>query len=89
MENNTIMVDYQYICYSIEHMKLHDIITIIQVLSGAVLLLFSVFLGLKTKKDVPKDLKGKWLAVISFMIFFIVCYILFVFILLRLRIFSA
>jgi diguanylate cyclase (GGDEF)-like protein/PAS domain S-box-containing protein len=61
-------------------MKLHDIITIIQVLSGAVLLLFSVFLGLKTKKDIPKDLKGKWLAVISFMIFFIVCYILFVFV---------
>jgi diguanylate cyclase (GGDEF)-like protein/PAS domain S-box-containing protein len=64
-------------------MKLHDIITVIQVLSGAVLLMISVFLGLKTKKDVPKDLKWKWLAVISFMIFFIVCYILFVFILLR------
>jgi PAS domain S-box-containing protein len=64
-------------------MKLHEIITIIQVLSGAVFLLFSVLLGLKTKKEVPKDLKAKWLAVISFMAFFIVCYILFVVLLLR------
>ena len=66
-----------------EHIKLHDIITIIQVLSGAVLLLFSFLLGLRTKKDVPKDLKWKWLAAISFMVFFLVCYILFVFVLLR------
>ena len=64
-------------------MKLHDIITIIQVLSGAGILLLSALLGLKTRKDVPGDLKWKWLAVISFMLFFIVCYILFVFILFR------
>ena len=68
-------------------MELHDIITITEVLSGAVLLLFSVFLGLKTKKDVPKDLKGKWLVVISFVIVFIVCYLSFVFIVLRYRYF--
>jgi len=64
-------------------MKLHDIITLIQVLSGAGILLLAALLGLKTRKDVPGDLKWKWLAVISFMLFFIVCYVLFVFILLR------
>jgi diguanylate cyclase (GGDEF)-like protein/PAS domain S-box-containing protein len=66
-------------------MKLHDIITIIQVLTGAVLLLVSIFHGLKTARDIPKDLKMKWLAVISFMTFFIVCYISFVLLLFQHR----
>lgn len=62
-------------------MKLFDIITIVQILAGALILLLSILIGLKIKKDVSKDLQGKWFAVISFMIFFFICYISFVLIL--------
>ncbi len=59
-------------------MKLFDIITIIQVLAGALILLLSVPGGLKIRKDCARDVQGKWLAVISFMVFFFICYLLFV-----------
>ncbi len=61
---------------------IYDITTILQILSGTLILFFSVLQGLKVKKDISKDLHGKWLAVIFFMVFFFFCYILFVFILL-------
>jgi diguanylate cyclase (GGDEF)-like protein/PAS domain S-box-containing protein len=60
----------------------YKIITIILVLSGTPLLLFSILQGLKIKQDLPKDLQGKWRSVISLIIFFILCYISFVLILL-------
>ncbi len=53
---------------------------IVQVLSGAAILLLSILIGLKTKRVVPKDLRGQWFAVVSFMFFFLVCCILSVFI---------
>ena len=63
-------------------MMIYDIVTIVQVLSGTSILLLSILQGLKIKKDLPKDLQGKWRAVISLIGFFILCYISFVFILL-------
>lgn len=63
-------------------MKLFDIITLMQTLAGALILLLSILAGLKIKKDVSRDMQKKWLAVISFMIFFFICYLSFVLILL-------
>lgn len=63
-------------------MKLFNILTIVQILTGALILLLSILIGLKIKKDVSKDLQGKWLAVTFFMIFFFICYISFALILL-------
>jgi diguanylate cyclase (GGDEF)-like protein/PAS domain S-box-containing protein len=62
-------------------MKLLDIITIVQVLSGASVMLLAIFLSLQIRKDVAKDLQGKWLAIISLMAFFFICYIFYVFLL--------
>ena len=61
---------------------IYDITTILQILSGTLILFISILQGLKIKKDISKDLQGKWFAVIFFMVFFFFCYILFVFILL-------
>lgn len=63
-------------------MKLFDIIAVVQILAGTLILLPSILIGLKIKKDVSNDLQGKWLAVISFVIFFFICYLSFVLILL-------
>jgi diguanylate cyclase (GGDEF)-like protein/PAS domain S-box-containing protein len=63
-------------------MMIYDIVTIVQILSGISILFFSILQGLKIKKDLPKDLQGKWRTVISLIGFFILCYISFVFILL-------
>jgi PAS domain-containing protein len=63
-------------------MKLVDIVTIVQFLLGAPIILFAIFMGLQIRKDVSKDLQGKWLAVISFMVFFFICCLLFAFMLL-------
>ncbi|MDH4230406.1 MAG: diguanylate cyclase [Nitrospirota bacterium] len=58
-------------------MKLVDNITIVQVLLGSLVLLFAIFPALQIRRDVSKDLQGKWLAVISLMVFFFICNILF------------
>ncbi|RPI37464.1 MAG: diguanylate cyclase [Nitrospiraceae bacterium] len=63
-------------------MILFDIITIAQVLSGASVMLLAIFLSLQMRKDVAKDLQGKWLAIISLMALFFICYIFYVFVLL-------
>ncbi len=60
---------------------LYDITTILQILSGTLILFISILQGLKIKKDISKDLQRKWFAVIFFMVFFFFCYILFVFLL--------
>lgn len=62
--------------------QVHDITTIVEIFAGALILFFSILQGLKIKKDISEDLQGKWSAVIFFMVFFLFCYILFVFILL-------
>ena len=63
-------------------MKLLDIITIAQILSGASVMLLAILLSLQIRKDVAKDLQGKWLAIISLMAFFFICYIFYIFLLL-------
>ena len=59
-----------------------DIVAIVLVFSATPVLLISILLGLKIKKDLPEELQGKWRAVISLIAFFPACYISFVFILL-------
>src|SRR5574340_607009 len=61
---------------------MYDAVAIVLVLSGTPILLLSILQGLKIREDLPKDLEGKWRAVISLIAFFLLCYIIFVFILL-------
>ncbi len=58
-------------------MKLLDIVTVVQILLGGPIILFATFTALQIRRDVSKDLQGKWLAVISFMVFFFICCLLF------------
>jgi diguanylate cyclase (GGDEF)-like protein/PAS domain S-box-containing protein len=56
------------------------VITATQVLSGIIVLLVSVVFSLKTLKSVSGDLRGRWALVISFLVFFILAYIFFLYI---------
>lgn len=57
-------------------MNMIDVISIIQILAGALIMLLSIVLGLKIKKTVPQDLSRKWLVVVSLMGFFLFGYLL-------------
>lgn len=53
-----------------------DILAVIQLLAGAAVMLFSVGLGLRIRKNLPEDMRRKWLVVISLMVFFFAGYVL-------------
>jgi len=63
-------------------MKVFEIINIVQILTGAVIMLSSILLGLKIKKTVSNELSRKWFIVIFLMGFFLLGYLLSVLILL-------
>jgi len=58
------------------------VITVFLVLLGAVILAVATFTGLKTLKHISSQLRGRWIAAVSLMVFFILGYLLFVSILL-------
>lgn len=59
-------------------MPANEMISILQVLFGAAVMLVSIIKSLRIKAQVPQELQGKWLAVISLMICFLIGYLLFV-----------
>lgn len=56
-------------------MRFIESITAIQILIGALIMLFSIAAGLKIKKDAPKKLSAKWTVTLSLMFFFFFGYI--------------
>ena len=58
------------------------VITVFLVLAGAVILAVATVTGLKTLKHISSQLRGRWIATVSLMVFFILGYLLFVSILL-------
>jgi len=58
------------------------VITVFLVLLGAVILTVATVTGLKTLKHISSQLRGRWIAAVSLMVFFILGYLLFVSILL-------
>lgn len=54
------------------------VITVFLVLLGAVILAVATVTGLKTLKHISRQLRGRWIATISLMVFFILGYLLFV-----------
>jgi len=59
-----------------------EIVNIIQILIGAVIMLSSIFLGLKIRRNVPEELQRKWFVAIILMGFFFSGYLLSVLVLL-------
>ncbi len=62
-------------------MSISSIISILLILSGAAILLFSIFLSLKIKRLVSRELSGKWHSAVILLAFFLIGYISFVLIL--------
>ena len=56
-------------------MSTSSIISIFVIVSGSAIMLLSIFLGLKIKRIVSRDLSAQWLFAIVLMSFFFVCYI--------------
>lgn len=59
-------------------MPANEMISILQVLLGAAVMLVSIIRSLRIKAMVPQELRGKWLAVISLMVCFLIGYLLFI-----------
>lgn len=51
-------------------------ITVAQILIGAAIMLFSITISLKIKKDVSENLRIKWILILSLMVFFFFGYII-------------
>ena len=56
----------------------HEQISILQVIIGAAIMLFSITRGLRIRAKVPDWLRNKWLAVITLMAFFLLGYLFFI-----------
>lgn len=63
-------------------MPLITVITVFLVLAGAIILAVATVTGLKTLKHISSQLRRRWIAAVSLMVFFILGYLLFVTILL-------
>jgi HD-GYP domain-containing protein (c-di-GMP phosphodiesterase class II) len=59
-----------------------EALSAVLVLAGAAIMLFSLMLGMKVRSSVPGEARGRWLAAVSLMAFFLLSYLFFVFILL-------
>lgn len=59
-------------------MPANEMISILQVLFGAAVMLVSIIKSLRIKALVPQELQSKWLTVISLMVCFLIGYLLFV-----------
>lgn len=57
-------------------MKMINIISITQILTGAFIMLYSIGLGIKIKRNVPPDLSWKWLVIVSLTGFFLFGFLL-------------
>jgi PAS domain-containing protein len=63
-------------------MPLITVITVFLILAGAIILAVATVTGLKTLRHISSQLRGRWIAAVSLMVFFILGYLLFVTILL-------
>lgn len=52
-----------------------EVLSVLQILIGAVLMLASIYVGMQIRKNIPPYLSKKWLLIIYFMCFFFVGYI--------------
>ena len=59
-------------------MQLSHILAILQILTGAAIMLYSIHRSLGVRAKVPGNLQGKWLAIILLMVFFFLGYLFFV-----------
>jgi HD-GYP domain-containing protein (c-di-GMP phosphodiesterase class II) len=63
-------------------MKPFEEISFVLVLAGAFIILFSILLAVKIRKDVSEELRWKWMTAVSLMMFFLFGYVLFLYVLL-------
>lgn len=60
-------------------MNITVVITVMQVILGLMLLVFSVVIALRTRSKVAQDLRGRWALLLAFLGFFILGYMLFLY----------